>query len=76
MNGIAELIFNQLHLSTTECVKNQATWVPLRLFSVIKLFKHTEKITTYLNFTIPEKQSVLGKQVEQLSFWDYLLHYQ
>lgn len=75
MNDIAELIFKQLRLSATDCIKNQATWVPLRLFPVIKLFKHTEKITTYLNFIIPEKQLVLGKQLEQLSFWDDLLYY-
>lgn len=65
MTDIAELIFKELSLSATPDVKKKkkATWAPLSLFPIIKLFKSDQENYSLSKLHNIRKAVSLGKAI-------------
>lgn len=64
MTDIVELIFKELSLSATPDVKKKkATWAPLSLFSIIKLFKSDQENYSLSKLHNIRKAISLGKAI-------------
>lgn len=64
MTDIVELIFKELSLSATPDVKKKkATWAPLSLFPIIKLFKSDQENYSLSKLHNIRKAISLGKAI-------------